>query len=374
MIFPFIEDYIEFLAGYRNAKNTPLSIWNLNQVIQLANYDTSFVNSVAEQTMTLHTPMSDRQAGLAEKLIEKYERQLRKFQVEQPDHKNYRLGVRAIDRSSGLSLAEGKLHFKFAFDNALITKIKSFSRESHGAVMWDKELRVWTLALTEYNLSWVFATAQANNVSISAEVRELFDLILEAEKTPYAIELRVKDGQCYITNAPDSMVEYINARCGFSDLLGLLDLSGSMGFTVSEDILNAVSSKYGPKFIKLCSGQSIEFEPNKYDVTDIISWAKAVNRFPMCVVNPNLAKLDLDIFKDHFEESEIYCVPNNIDLHAPLELPPGVKLVYSTKVLPTWQGRIPLLVSLANLMHGTAKRSFLQLADKVVYYCSALPR
>jgi hypothetical protein len=374
MIFPDIESYIEFLAGYRTPLGTALNSWSPHPVIKLATYDVTFVASVAEQTMTLNTPMSDRQAALSEKLVEKYARQMRQHNVEQPNHKTYRYGIRVVDRSSGVFIKDDFLHFKFPFNNNIILQVKEFLKTSQGAVRWDMETKVWKFALTEYNLSWVVTLATSNSIPVDAEVRELFDRILEEEKTPFTFELRVGEDQLgYVTNAPDSLNDYLASNVGFDNLFGLVDAAGVCGYTIAPEVEHAIASMHGKSFVKLCKSQSIDMTPNKYEVEDIIRWAINVGRLPICIYSPNFTKPVMSQYTQFFAEDEIKILSPNMDMGLPVVIDPGIKLVYTNRVIPNWEGRMPLLVSSANMMHGSSKRQMLDKAEKVVYYCERLP-
>jgi len=374
MIFPHIETYLEFIGGHRDAQGKQTFSWMNPNRIKLATYDVNFIDSVTEQTMR-NVGLTDKQAFLAEKLIATYEKQLKKLGIDQPDHKNYRLGIRTINRSKCLTLVDNKLHMRFPFDEDLINEIKLFAKTSQGIVFWDHENKVWSFANTEYNLSWAVMLAQSNGMQVDAEVMELFNLILEAEQTPYAIELKYGDDGCYIENAPSSMVEYLEANGGFDDIYKLVDYSGALGYTVSEEISQLMQTELGSPFMKLCADRAINMTPSTgaCKMEDILEWAIAVDRTPIVVYNPNFLKVDMTVFEKYFKPEEIQTISLKGDPTLPIVVDPVAQIVYTNKVLPDWQGRMPLLITYANLMHGANKRRFLVCAEKVVYYCSPLP-
>jgi hypothetical protein len=374
MVFSCIEDYIEFIGGIKDKNCKPTGAYWSKPVVNLANYDVGFITSINEQLAT-RTPLSDRQAVLAYKLIEKYERQLLKLGVEQPTHRNHRLGIRELDRSSKVFINEaGKVCVKFPYNEQIINAIKLASKDSQGAVQWDPGSKTWQFALTEYNVSWAYAIASAHNMTVDASVAELFELITEVEKTPYEIKLQVTDGKCEITNIPPSMHDFITQNVGFDDLYKLIDYAGVLGYTIDQNILDAFISQHGEAFTNMCSKRYIDYPPGA-PLAPIMDWVKVVNRYPVCVYNPNFIKSVPASFATFFEPDEIQIIDmkTNTNLDE-IVIDPKIKLVYTNKVIPQWKGRIPLLISYANLMHGTAKRSFLDKADKVVYYCETLPK
>jgi hypothetical protein len=192
MIFPDIETYIEFIAGLKDKTGKPTGKYWPEPVVQLANYDVSFITSVSEQ-ISNKVALSDRQAALAYKIIEKYERQMLKHGVEQPGHRHHRLGIRQLDRSSKAYVnAHGKVCLKFPYNEQIINAVKIFSKDSQGAVQWEMENKEWQFTMTEYNVSWVHAFASSHNMAIDASVAEMFELITEVENHEYsAINARV---------------------------------------------------------------------------------------------------------------------------------------------------------------------------------------
>jgi hypothetical protein len=376
MIFPCIEDYMEFIAGYINLSGKKIQWFSPTPAISLANYDVGFVTSVSEQIQA-GTPMTDRQAVLAEKIITNYARQLRKLNVDQPDHKHYRLGQRTVDRSSSLTLHGDMLHLKFPFNERMIASVKDFMKFAQGRVVWSKDNKAWTFGLTEYNLSWVVAFAQSATIYIDQPVQELFDLILECEKTPFAIELRLKsDNTLYIANAPESLQEYVANNIGFDNIYSLVDSSGALGYTVSTEILAAMKVDHSDTFMKLCAGKSVDLTPsqNKYSMSEIIDWAVTVDRLPIVVFNPNFLAPDLTEYQQHFKDDEIQVVTLKDFPDGAIKVDPAIKIVYTNRVLNNWEGRLPLLITYANLMHSQQKKFFLGMAEKVIYYCDPLPK
>ena len=79
LTYPYVEDYLEYLAGYEVGM-TALIMPNMTK-ISLARYDIQIVNSMANSTM-FGTALTDRQAELAVKLILKYRRQFAKLGID----------------------------------------------------------------------------------------------------------------------------------------------------------------------------------------------------------------------------------------------------------------------------------------------------
>lgn len=371
--FQYIEDYIEFISG--NVDVNGKRSWNFHHKspISLANYDVGFVTS-ASDAIQQGTALTDRQAQLAEKIIATYARQLKKVGIDQPDQKLYKLGQRVVDRSVSLTRRGDLLLLRFPFNDRMINEVKSFANEAQGRAFWSKDDRSWCAALTEFNVSWMVAFATANHISVAPEVKELFDAILDCEQTPFAIELKFSDDKkLYIDNAPESLREYIDANIGWDNAIALIDCAGPLGYTISKEISDIIKTQESEEFLKLCSGRSIDFAStaDKYTVGQVVQWAIAVNRLPIVVYNPNFLTPDTSLYEEYFDPSEI-CLVNLKSSAQPIDY--SAKVIYTNRVLTDWEGRLPLLVSYANLMHSVGKKELMNKAEKIVYLCAPLPK
>ena len=210
--FPYIEDYLEVIAGKKGLPGQVVltASWMglpFAPIINLARYDNGFLDSVTDAT-TSGKALTDRQAELAIKLVNKYARQLSKHNIQVDiSEPRYRHPLRIIDRTRSLEFDGKNITFKFPFDNHLIDQIRTLSKESHGRVRFDKDARVWRIAPTEYNINWAYTFAKTNNFNLAAEVEEVMNQIVAVEATSYAICLRPN---MQIENASQSLVNYVN--------------------------------------------------------------------------------------------------------------------------------------------------------------------
>ena len=60
--FPYVEDYLEFLAGYSNTNSSLITAPDMDR-IRLARYDVRIVDSMANSTM-FETALTDKQSVL----------------------------------------------------------------------------------------------------------------------------------------------------------------------------------------------------------------------------------------------------------------------------------------------------------------------
>lgn len=381
--FAHIEDYIEVLGGYRSITEKgqspgPVNIFGGHTApINLARYDVSIVSSMATHTMGGGS-LTDRQGELSIRLVDKYKRQFASKGVDvTPSVQNpqFRVPLRLVDRTKSLSVEADHLVFKFPYDKVLVPLTTTAAKESKGKFIFDREKKVWNLALTEYNLNWAACTAAQYGFTVSSEVYELMDKIIEVEKKPYKIELVVDNGNVTITNAAQSLYNYINENIGgvsVQNFVRLIDYAPVLGYTVHEDILSAIKDEYDPITYGILSNK--ECHIGRLDTSDsgedmlkaVVNYASLTNRWPIYIYEPDASNRLRNTAKDMFAAEEILDTTNRkvadeVDLT-------GVKCVYFNKLKRAWPHRIPILISTNAMLYGNEKQATLQVTEKVVYY------
>jgi hypothetical protein len=315
--------------------------------------------------------LTDRQADLCVRLVLKYRRQFAKIGVDVTpiETPTFRHPPRKLDRSRRIWLDDQKIGLRFPYDRALIDSIQAYKKDSQGSAQWDNDEKVWWLGLTEANVNWAVAWGEAYNFEIDPLVRNLFDKILECEQTSYEIKLiRTVDGYT-ITNAANSLVEYINDNLGgfgLENAVKLIDYSGVLGYTYDDNLAR-------PALLDLFKDQR-----NAHVVPDaehanldlIFQYAELTNRYPVCIYDPGLKGVDMSRFEDkdilRFNTSG-KTKTSDYNIH-------DVKVVYANKIPATWNYDIPLLVSTQELMFGGKRMEWLNRAEKIIYYCNTLLR
>ena len=365
----YVEDYIEIIAGYRepNGKSN-YSIFTVGESpLSLARYDMKVVPSLAEQTIA-GKGFTDKQAALAVSLIIKYERQLYKLGVDISPVRTpqYRIPFRAIDRESRVWIEGNFIKLKFPYDVKLIDAVRDAGKESKGVIQFNRDQRVQELALTEWNLNWVYTFAKVNNFAIDTSIESMMQLLLTTEQIPYAIELTYKDGVLSISNAADSLIEYVNNNVGFDNLLKLIDHAPILGYTVNSTIRDTVVEQCGTRFWSLCANRELKVDPQtSHDlVKDLATYAEQTNRFPIYVYEADLTDRLLNEFTKHFP-NQVFKLGNQ----KTIQDDPTIKVIYTNKIPRTpLNGRIPLLVSSAGMLHGGDRQIWIQTAEKIVYF------
>lgn len=343
-IFTYVEDYIEFIAGWRDRYGIACQLFeNIPSPLSLARYDVSILNSLGVQTALENRPYTDKQAELAKKIVFKYRRQLASLPtpVIVPEKLDkFRLGIRQVDRTRSASVQDGVIWLRFPFDTDLIKNVKDFARESQGSLHWDSKDKVWKMAITEYNVGLVMTFFKNQEFAIESEIEQLFEKILDCEKSEYRIEL-VRSGDKYkITNAEPSLTDFLEQKLGdncWHDLIKLCDYSEVCGYDIADELVEQLDFVVKKEVVQQLIyyrtfGVALE------EIEDAMTYARLVNRLPL-----------------HYYTSE------------PLPIKNTDEIIYlsSTSRLPA-DYKINLLVTESSIMIGNRKQQWLQNAEKII--------
>ena len=375
--FQYVEDYIEVINGDRDPVTGKLFglFDSTPAIISLARYDVGIVDSMS-QAVQSGKSLTDKQADLAVKIILKYRKQLtaRNVDVSPVENPKFRLGIREIDRRR-LAYVDGTdIVLQFPYDTKLIDSIREIGKLSQGRWGFDGNSKSWKLGITEMNVVAAHGFASNNQFEISTEFTQLLKLVEECEATKYSIELISAEHGYTITNAHPGLLDYINDNCGGfseSNLVTLVDNSDILGYTVSAEIVEQMTSTNSARVANLMTRQQSRFAANYTDetiLTDIIEYAHATNRWPIYVYEPDLSDRLYDKFvARYFKQEEIH------KIHDTKTQPrTDARVVFFHKYSPKWDNRIPLLISSAGIMHGGDKTMLLQRAEKIVYFAAEI--
>lgn len=373
--FLYVEDYIEIINGDRNPTTGKLHglFENTPPIVSLARYDVAIVNSMSVATSE-NRALTDKQAALACKIVLKYRKQLANLgiDVDPVENPQYRLSIRVIDRVRRVYVDHDSIALKFPYDPTLIDSIRELAKISQGAWRFDSgDDKVWRLGITETNVVAANGFAKNNNFEIDSEFEELVQLVTDCETQPYEIKLVDTPNGLTVTNAANSLTEYINNWCGFDygNIEQLVDVAPSLGYTVDKEIEEQIVAKYSPRVYNLMTAYESKFSPTVHDdvAKDIIDYADITNRYPIYVYEPNLSGHLLDGFVNaNFTSDDVYRA--TLLKEEPITV--GKKVIYFHKFHASWTQPIPLLISGQGMMHGGEKSMLLQRAKKVVYFAT----
>lgn len=356
---PYIEDYIDLMADH-------VLTWPpKDPVIKLARYDEPIVNSMGEQIQR-QQGFTDKQAVLAHKIVTKYRKQWAAagYSIDHQVEPKFRFPIRTIDRSQHIEVVDGDIEIRFPYNQELIGHVRAAVSELPGKLLFDKDKRCWLSSLIEPRLIWAKEFGAKYNFSFGPEFNQCLESMLSQED--YAIQLRYNGTDFEITNAADSLCDYINSNGGFGtgNLARLIDLAGICGYTVDNTVYNHLPEEIDAVVLELLLGRDINLQYEigaDLDLTAVQKYAAMTNRYPIYVYESGSSQLR--------QALEQCWLPDQIlDLkNMPAAAHHNQPVVYFNH----WklaQVNVPLLVTSHTLMIGSRRQQMLQSAQKIIYY------
>jgi hypothetical protein len=369
--FTYVEEYLEFIAGIRDATGKVITRFLPESPLSLARYDVKFVDGVGNQVCS--DALTDRQADLALKIIAKYERQLNTHGVDVGDiitNPKYRMSIREIDRTQSLRIEADLIIVRFPYNERLVKEFKAGLKDTQGTMSFSRDRKAWILILTEYNLNYAMTFAQVNQFEMDARSQQLMQLILDSEKQDYRIELTTDGETLSITNAADSLIKYIDTHLGgfgLDNIMRLVDHARILGYTVDSTLEQFVISESNARIYNLMINRDSKL--NAQDTVkiaesfdDIISYATISNRWPIYIFEPSLRNDLLTLASKYFKTEEIVQAGKSVP-----EVTKDTRVVHMEKYQSRWNLNIPLLVTANGMLFGGEKQMLLECAEKVVY-------
>lgn len=362
--FNHVEDYIETLAGYDPGSGI---VFNTGKyTFSLARYDVQIVESMAASTLWNNQALTDRQGELAVKLVIKYKRQFANQGVDigpVEENPQWRFPLRTIDRSLRIWREGDDLLAKFPYNSAWIEEFRKLKDAAQGRSQWDPEAKVWRLGVTEYNVNWLVTWGQMNKFDIDSKVLDLYTKVIAAENDRYEIKLVQLTDRFEITNAADSLIEYVEDKLGgfgLDNLVRLVDAAGVLGYTVDPDIDS-------PELLNLFGEKRLVHVPSteQGSLDLIFDYAELTGRWPVCIYNPGTTQtIDLSRFADdEVVRFDAAGRTKTADYNYY-----NLKIVYASKIPKGWAWPIPLMVSTVEMMYGGARLEWVNRAEKIIHY------
>jgi len=367
--YDFVEDYLEVLAGKRDLAGKVSSGYlfgAFSPIISLARYDTSFLDNLTGSTLA-GTSMTDRQAQLAVKIILKYQRQLasKGIDVTPCTSPKYRKPLRYLDRSKRIWSDGSNIYLRFPYDSNMITQLRELLKARQGSAHFDKESKVWVIAVSEYNINFTVSWAKGHNFEVDQPIEQYLEEIITVEQQPYKIQLCKTESGLELTNASPSMLDYIYAQ-GLSlddeHLHQLVDLSSVLGYTVHEDLVTELDSALGPDLVVFMLRREYELAGAQNQLSRLLRYAQLVNRLPMIIYAPSLSN-EHELVTQELEQDQVTLLLNK-KLDSIKEITTPVLLTH--KPINT-NNTIPLLVSYSGMLSGIDKQMMQQNSEKIVY-------
>lgn len=296
----YVEDLIEFIAGYRDHNNLSKTFWERTpSPINLARYDVNIVDSLATQTSDQHQAYTEKQAELAKKLVTKYTKQLKKLTIPilVPDNLQLKLGIRKVDQSKRIWIDEHGINVKFPYQTGLIDEVRKMARDGIGSAEFDRNNKVWKLGFTEYMINYAVALGKSNEFEIDPAVQALFDKVIEVENADFDICLDVEGGRFVIRNGASDLIEYVEEHLGgfeLTNILRLCDMSPVLGLKLSDQVRELFLKKFNESWVKYIFHRKIFVDKTDTVLDEILQYASLSNRLPIFMYDSGTPKKDTD--------------------------------------------------------------------------------
>lgn len=299
--FTYVEDYIEFIAGWRDANGKLLSLFsNIPSPLSLARYDVQIVSSLGEQTALNNKGYTDKQSLLAVKIVDKYRRQLSKLAdpIIVPEViDQFRHPIRIVDRSKSAYSENDLFAVKFPYDTVLIDAVKAQAKSGNGRIDFDHDKKIWYLAKTESNLNWIMAMKELHQIEVTEELQNLYTQMLEVEACDNRIYLTASQSGYQVVNANQSLIDHVEQHLGgFSEdnLLKLVDASVTLGYEVDDALRSQVCGMLGNNdaLCAIVNNRTSTIKQDVIDLNSVVEYAKLVDRLPIYVYTVGAPKED----------------------------------------------------------------------------------
>ena len=273
--------------------------------------------------------------------------------------------IRIVDRSKTVWIDDSEILVKFTFEQKLIEYIRDNAKESQGRIKFDKEQRLWRIALTEYNVNWVSTFAHTHSFIIDPALTKLMQMILDCESAGHAIELAIDGEHLTIRNAAVPLLEFLeqpNNQFSLDRLAELVDKSSPLGYTIHSDILKATVEQYGSSTTIMLQNREYSFKNENWNDLErrIYQYAQLTNRFPIVVFDP---QVNFSVWKSLVPADDVLDLTRGRELNIQNST---AKVILTNRAIKTMH-RIPLLVSCLGMFVGQDKRIMLDASEKVFY-------
>lgn len=354
----YLEDYLEFIAGYRTAqgRSNPYPM----TTISLANYDRAMVDSIANQTMS-GRGLTDRQRILIEKLVYKYRRQCGQQGVSIPDSFQLRIALRTVDRSQTVEhdVDNNRLLIKFRFENNLVDELREFRNISCGEVAFNKETSAWHVDISLPNIMWVWAWAKKHNFEIKFDINAVSQS-LESNSQPYIIKTN-SDGGIDVC-PPSELLESYQPK---QNLLQNIYHSSVWQIPYDSEVQKLFVQQYPEYWYDWTVNRQWHIKSNIYSLYQVRQWILACD--PQYVIWQSTKSDTYEKLQQIFGLDNVSLLPDKARKLKPENI---TRIMFTDKLNTSTVKHLPrvqLLITDNSIMYGI-KNLVQNHVDKLIYY------
>ena len=381
-----VEDYITELYEGSNIGYVRANRDNIGY--RLASYDIRIVQSIYNQVTFQNLALTDKQAELCVKLVEKYTRQFRRagidnFAMLDSRTRKFKFTIRKVDREFKLYIENDFICAKFPYDIKIIQAIRKTKEKIAGTAEWNRDNKIWQFLLTEPYVKFTVEFGKEYDFDIDQQLLKLYDKITADYDKDRIRLVADQQGKYQMLNAPASLSGYLEKHAG-SELLKLVDYSGICAYEVDNNIAVQIKQAYSDGVSKCLMNRHIYLDPAQYTFWEIFDYAELVDRFPVTVYDTLghwSAETNFSHTRDRYLKLyEKYGPIYHHDIVLPKDWPyknadpdtAKVKIYHTATKEMFEDDRIPLMISCQNFNFGSLRMQLLAKADKIVYHCTKL--
>lgn len=269
-------------------------IYFLFNHISLGTYDKKFINNLVTMYLTLMKPVTSNQSNLLDKIVLRYERQLRKEEVDANEMVKLPWNLTPIESSPSYTQAHVEIEDDFIlvrspFKSEFIKEFKLLPTSR-----WDKETKTWYLSAHEQTLKSAIhlVSKHYETVNYSDEIKNILNTMETYKDSQYWNPTLVKVNESlYVVAINNSLNEAIKDIELDGSLASIAKLSHH-GIKISRSVLNDVPTNITDDEILVATESEITIE---YDADKICKMLYNIKADYVLIREWNILAKDLAI-------------------------------------------------------------------------------
>lgn len=217
-------------------------VYFLHTNISLGTYDKKFIENLISNYIATLRPVTTNQDALLDKVTLRYERQLRKDEVDANEMVNLQWNVKPIESLPNFTEAfvetnDDIIEVRTPFKSEFIKELKTLRTAE-----WHRETKVWTIAFSELNLKNTVKMVEKyfSKINYCDDVKDALNIVSRFEEGLYWNPTLVNsNGYFYVASVNESLYNAIK-DINLDDSLPTLALLSYYGVDISRHVINAL--------------------------------------------------------------------------------------------------------------------------------------
>lgn len=236
--------------------------------ISLGTYDKRFIENLLTMYVSSLNPVTTNQSNLLDKIIIRYERQLRKEEIDATEMVNLSWTIKPIESSPKYTQAYVDIHDKnlevrSPFKSEFIKEFKQLP-----SMNWDKEEKVWSIPFHEVSLNTVLKLVEKHypNPNYSDEINDILHSLKSFDAEGYWNPTLVKSGNLFYIAATNTYLDEAIKDIELNDSLPTLARLVYHGVDIGKSVVGDITTTITDEDLFF----ALDREPNIESVPDNI--------------------------------------------------------------------------------------------------------